>query len=372
MALMNKFDAIVIGAGVVGLAIAARLSAQYSRVLVIDKNASFGEETSSRNSEVIHAGLYYPKSSYKANFCLDGKEKLYRYCIDRKIPHHRIGKYLIANGAEDEAALENIVSLSKDNGINDLVWTSKQQLKNAEPEVSATAAVFSPSTGIIDVHSYMQSLLAEVEQHGGLFVANTEFISATRDRGNFSVQLLSVDESITITTTYLINSAGLSSVAVANKIEPMEKSLIPTLYYCRGHYFSYGGKSPFNHLIYPVPERHGLGIHATLDLGGQLKFGPDTEYIDNIFYDVSTSLTDTFYHAIQQYFPNVSREKLTPAYSGIRPKLTNAMGSAQDFNIQMEEDHGVSGLVNLFGIESPGLTASLAIADYIAHHLVFD
>ena len=368
---MDKVDAIVVGAGVVGLAIAARLTSKLNNVLVIDKNKSFGEETSSRNSEVIHAGIYYPKNSLKAQLCVQGKNKLYHYCRRRNIPFNPLGKLLVAHNAEEEAQLEKTINIAKDSGVDDLSWLSQRQVLKMEPELSATSALLSPSTGIIDVHSYMQSLLTELELNNGIFVANSMMKKAKPISNGFVVDIESAGESIQIKCDYLINSAGLYSTAVANNIEGMPKALIPQLHYCRGHYFSYSGKSPFSHLIYPIPEATGLGVHASLDIGGQLKFGPDTQYVDQIEYGVSDSLKDKFVQAVQLYFPNLDADRLQPAYSGIRPKLQGQKDPFADFVIQGSNEHHIEGLINLFGIDSPGLTSSLAIADYVALRLAF-
>jgi len=366
---MEKVDAIIIGAGVVGLAIAAKLSQSLKSVLIIDKNASFGEETSSRNSEVIHAGIYYPQHSLKAKLCVKGKEKLYQYCKDRNIPHQRLGKLLVAHGHAEETSLKNTLKQAALNGVNDLTWLTESELKVSNPELHATAALVSPSTGIIDVHSYMQALLADIEHNKGQFVGQTQFINAEKSRNGFIVTLNSQDEMMQLHCDYLINAGGLHSTKVADNISGLAKSHIPKLYYCRGHYFSYQGRSPFTQLIYPVPEAHSLGIHASLDIGGQLKFGPDTQYIDTIDYKMSDDLKAKFITAIQRYYPSLDTERLQPAYSGIRPKLQGPSDGFKDFIIQCEKEHGLKGLVNLFGIDSPGLTSSLAIAEYVSEKL---
>ena len=364
---MEQVDAVVIGAGVVGLAIAARLSRHLSNVLVIDKNASFGEETSSRNSEVIHAGIYYPKNSLKAAFCVEGKKALYEYCQQRHIPHNNIGKLIVAQNADEEAYLQTTIEKAAVNGVDDLDWVSAKDLRAMEPNLSASAALMSPSTGIVDVHSYMQSLLAEIEQNNGQFVARTELERVECSDSDFVVTLNCEGEELKLSSKYVINSAGLYCEQVAKRIDGLAEQFIPALYWCRGHYFTYTGKSPFQQLIYPVPEANGvgLGIHGTLDLGGQLKFGPDTQYIDSLEYAVSADLRSKFVQAIQRYFPNIDVEKLQPAYSGIRPKLQAPGAAAEDFCVQGESVHGVQGLVNLYGIESPGLTSSLAIAEHV-------
>ncbi len=368
---MEHFDAIIVGAGAVGLAIAAKFTQHYKKVLLIEKNGHFGEETSSRNSEVIHAGIYYPQGSLKAKLCVRGKLALYSYCEKMHIPYRRLGKLLVAHNDSEQEFLAKTISIAEKNGVDDLVWRSQRELKTLEPELAAGTALLSPSTGIIDVHSYMQSLLGQFEHQGGLFVANSELLSAEPDGQGFRVNILSVNEPVQLTTKLLINSGGLHGTKVAKSISTMPGTLIPKLHFCRGHYFSYSGVSPFSHLIYPIPEANGLGIHASLDIGGQLKFGPDTQYINSIDYQVSEQLRDKFYLAVRKYFPRVKKDKLQPAYSGIRPKLQGENDGFCDFNIQLPSQHGLPGLVNLFGIDSPGLTSSLAIAEYIAEQ-VFD
>jgi len=366
---MDNVDVIIVGAGVIGLAIAARLSQQFNSVLVIDKNASFGEETSSRNSEVIHAGIYYPHNSLKAKLCVQGKVMLYQYCQERHIPVNKIGKLLVAHGKKEEYFLKETLITAQKNGVNDLTWMSQQALKELEPELLASAALLSPSTGIIDSHAYMQSLLAQAEQHNAMFVAQTKMIKARPKQDGFEVSVDSQGEQLSISCKYLINCAGLHSESVAHTIKGLNKSYIPKLHWCRGHYFSYQGKSPFKQLIYPIPRDNGLGIHASLDMGGQLKFGPDTQYIDQLNYDFPTKLKEKFLEQVSQYFPNIEASKLQPAYAGIRPKLQGKDDTFKDFVIQTSEVHQIKGLINLFGIDSPGLTSSLAIANYVIDKL---
>ncbi|KGJ92889.1 NAD(P)/FAD-dependent oxidoreductase [Colwellia psychrerythraea] len=368
---MDNVDVLIVGAGVIGLAITAKLSQQFDDVLVIDKNSSFGEETSSRNSEVIHAGIYYPQNSLKAKLCVRGKKMLYHYCQERHIPVNKIGKLLVAHGKQEEAFLKQTIISAKNNGVDDLTWLDQATLAKLEPDLRASAALHSPSTGIIDSHAYMQSLLAQAEQNDAMFVAQTKMISATPKQGGFEVSLDSQGELLTIQCKYLINCAGLHSVALAHTINGMDKSVIPELHWCRGHYFSYQGKSPFKQLIYPIPRDNGLGIHASLDMGGQLKFGPDTQYIEHLDYNFPEQLKDKFIKQISQYFPTLSADKLQPSYAGIRPKLQAADDPFKDFVIQTSEIHHLNGLVNLFGIDSPGLTSSLAIADYVFQKLKF-
>ncbi len=366
---MDKVDAIIVGAGVVGLAVAARLSRLLKNVVVIDKNINFGEETSSRNSEVIHAGIYYPQESLKARLCVEGKNKLYDYCQQRHIPVNRMGKLLVAHGEQEEQFLKNTFELAANNGVDDLTWLSQKELKQCEPELSATAALLSPSTGIIDVHSYMQSLLAELEHNQGMFIGQTCFIKAEPCSTGFMVELNSQGQVSQLNCQYLINCAGLHSSKVAKNISTMPTALTPKIHWCRGHYFSYQGQSPFSRLIYPIPTENGLGIHASLDIGGQLKFGPDTQYIDEICYQFPQQLKQKFVDAIKPYFPRLEEDKLQPAYAGIRPKLQAEGEGFKDFVIQGNDQHGIKGLINLFGIDSPGLTSSLAIADYVVERL---
>jgi L-2-hydroxyglutarate oxidase LhgO len=369
---MDNVDVIIIGAGVVGLAITAKISATFKNVLIIDKNHSFGEETSSRNSEVIHAGIYYPENSFKAKFCVEGKNKLYQYCQERHIPHQRLGKLIVAHGVSEEAYLAKALKQAQLNHVDDLSWVDCEKLKKTIPELSATAALISPSTGIIDVHSYMQTLLAEAQHNNAQFVGQTSFIKAEPSNKGFNVTLESQGEEITIHCRYLINSAGLHATKVAKNIISLSPMHIPELYYCRGHYFSYQGKSPFKQLIYPVPTDHGLGIHASLDVGGQLKFGPDTQYINELNYQVSEALKQKFVQAIQRYFPKLDPDRIQPAYAGIRPKLEGPNDGFKDFSIQDKSVHGLTGLINLFGIDSPGLTSSLAIADAVHDMIIND
>ncbi|QFU21228.1 NAD(P)/FAD-dependent oxidoreductase [Shewanella eurypsychrophilus] len=371
---MEKVDAVVVGAGVIGLAIAARLSKNLANVVIIDKHKSFGEETSSRNSEVIHAGIYYPQDSLKAKLCVEGKQALYRYCDLRGVPYKPIGKLIVATTHDQQSSFEAVITRAEANGVTDLIRQSSRQLHTFSSELKATAGLLSPSTGIIDSHSYMQSLLAEIEANGGSFVPKTGFVAAEPDDKGFVIHLDIEGEPLKIRTRYLINSAGLYSTQVASSIQGVENSLIPQLHWCKGHYFSYSGKSPFSKLVYPVPEiaLKGLGIHGTLDMSGQLKFGPDTQYIsDNTEPDhhVSPALKPKFVEAIRRYFPNIDPDKLQPSYSGIRPKLQGPNANFEDFKIESCASHSIKGLINLYGIESPGLTASLAIADYVAASL---
>ncbi|TPH12885.1 NAD(P)/FAD-dependent oxidoreductase [Litorilituus lipolyticus] len=366
---MYSTDVLIIGSGVVGLAIAAKLSKHYKKVLVIDKNQSFGEETSSRNSEVIHAGIYYPANSLKATLCVKGKSLLYEYCNKYHIPINNIGKLLVATNRKEEDYLAKAIELAKQNNVDDLSWVSQQWLKANEPSLGVKSAILSPSTGIVDSHQLMLSFLREVESHGGQFVGNTKVLSINPVENGFISTINSLQDTFKLHSKIVINSAGLHSVELANNITSLAKKHIPTLHYCRGCYFSYQGRSPINRLVYPVPSAHGLGIHTTLDMAGGLKFGPDTQYLDDINYDCPESLRRTFYSAIKNYLPDIEENKLQPAYAGIRPKLQGPNDEAQDFMIQGAEQHNLENLINLFGIESPGLTSSLAIANLVFQRL---
>lgn len=365
---MDHVDTCVIGAGVVGLAIGRALARQGSDVYVLDCEAEFGQGVSSRNSEVIHAGIYYPENSMKANLCVRGKHLLYDYCRHHDVGHANCGKLIVATCPEEEDTLEEIRGKAAANGVDDLEYWSGARLAGAEPEVKATSALFSPSTGIVSSHALMQAYLADLEHAGGLFVGLARVTAVHRETGGFVVICDAAGDSYRFICRRLINSAGLGAQAVACGFDFLDASTVPPLYYCKGNYFMLTGGNPFTHLIYPVPEKTGagLGVHATIDLGGQVKFGPDVEYIDEEDYSVSVERAALYYEAVRRYFPGLADGRLAPGYAGIRPKLQAPGASPCDFVIQGEAEHGVPGLVQLFGIESPGLTSSLAIAEYVA------
>lgn len=364
---MDHADSCVVGAGVVGLAIGRALASAGQEVFVLDKEAHFGQGISSRNSEVIHAGIYYPKDSLKAIMCVRGKQMLYEYCASRNISHVRCGKLIVATQADEEEVLEEIRGKAEANGVTDLAWWSRDRIAAEEPAVSATLALFSPSTGIVSSHELMQALLADLEDAGGTFASHASVDRVERHGEGFLIVCDAGGEEYRFTTTRLVNSAGLSAQAVARRLTFVEASLVPPLYYCKGNYFTLTGKSPFTHLIYPVPEKTGagLGVHATIDTGGQVKFGPDVEYVDEEDYRVSLDRLDEYYRAVRRYFPALADGRLEPGYVGIRPKLQGPGDMPRDFMIQGPAEHGETGLVQLFGIESPGLTSSLAIADHV-------
>ena len=371
---MDTVDAIVVGAGAVGLAIAAKLSERLAQVLIIDQHPEVGQETSSRNSEVIHAGIYYPQGSLKAQLCVRGKLLLYDFCKQQDVPHKAVGKLIVAP-ATQLTQLESIQQQAINNGVDDLTFLDAKQLVNLEPQLQSPSshemqnALFSPSTGIIDSHVYMQALLHQAENNGAFFVGKSQFKQAIKTQDGFEVEIANLTDNNTskLRSSIVINSAGLHAHTVAHQIESLDPTTIPALHYCRGHYFSYSGSSPFQHLIYPVPEKNttGLGVHGTLDMAGQLRFGPDVHYINDLDYHFSPDLKAAFCDAIKRYWPNLNPERLQPAYTGIRPKLNGPNDAPKDFMIHSQAEHSLEGLVNLFGIESPGLTASLAIAEHV-------
>lgn len=369
---MDEVDACVVGAGVIGLAIGREIGEEIASnsgdLLILDKEPQFGQGISSRNSEVIHAGIYYPENSLKARFCVEGKHRLYEYCAARNIAHQKCGKLIVATSPQEETVLQSIQEKAQKNGVEDLEPWSRNKLKNMEPQVNASMALFSPSTGIVSAHELMASLLGDIEAMGGCFVGQSQVEAVNRSDEGFIVKTRLADgEVYFIRSRVLINAAGLGAQALGHRIDCVDDSMIPALHYCKGNYFVLSGKSPFQHLIYPVPDPTGagLGVHATLDLGAQLRFGPDVEYIDDENYTVNLNSLPDYYKAIRRYYPGLPDEGLVPAYAGIRPKLQPKGSAPEDFVIQGPSDHGIPGLVQLFGIESPGLTSALAIADYV-------
>ncbi|MGM4989979.1 NAD(P)/FAD-dependent oxidoreductase [Tardiphaga sp. 841_E9_N1_2] len=362
---MDKVECVVVGAGVVGLAIARRLAEAGREVIVLEAADAIGTVTSSRNSEVIHAGIYYPAGSLMARLCVAGKQALYDYCRDRGIPHRNSGKLIVATRPKEIAKLASIKAHAEANGVADLEQLSGTEARALEPALACEAALLSPSTGIVDSHSYMLSLRGEAEAAGAAFA-----FLAPLERGRVTADGFELDVGgeapMTLACDMLINSAGLSATAIARMLDGMPLDLIPPAYLAKGCYFSCNAKAPFSRLIYPVPEPGGLGVHLTLDLAGQARFGPDVEWVDHIDYTVDPARGERFYPAIRRYWPSLPDGALMPSYSGMRPKIVPPAVAVQDFMIQGAQTHGVPGLINLFGIESPGLTSSLAIADYVA------
>lgn len=355
-------DCVVLGAGVVGLAVARELALAGREVLVVEAAEAIGTGTSSRNSEVIHAGIYYPQDSLKARLCVAGKHMLYDYCAQRGIPHRRLGKLIVAATPEQSAQLGQIALRARLNGVEDLYEISGAQARELEPELVCDAALVSPSTGIVDSHALMLSLQGDAENHGAQCVFHTKFDKGQILRsGEFLLQFEG-DEAMELTANCVVNATGLSAPAVAHKLQGQPQESIPEAYFCKGSYFTLSGRSPFSRLIYPMPDSAGLGVHLTLDLGGQAKFGPDTEWIDHEDYSLDARRADTFYDAVRRYWPALPDGALNPGYTGIRPKIVGAGSPAADFVIAGPSTHGIAGLVNMFGIESPGLTACLALA----------
>lgn len=366
---MDTVDCIVIGAGVVGLAIGRALALAGREVVVLEAEETFGTATSSRNSEVIHAGIYYPQGSLKAELCVRGRELLYDYCQTHGVDHQRVGKFIVATEEAQVATLADIQQAAIANGVQDLRMCAQAEVAAAEPEVRCHAALFSPSTGIIDSQGYMRALLGEIEAHGGWLARSAPVVAvAQRPEGGFVVSV-GGEAAMDLGCDILVSSAGLQAGQIAALCAPWGTTDFPQTYYAKGNYFSLSVKSPFRHLIYPVPVPGGLGTHATLDLGGQVRFGPDVEWIEELDYQVNAERAAQFYPAVRAFWPGLPDGALQPAYSGIRPKISAPGAPAADFLILDESRHGVPGLVHLAGIESPGLTSSLALAEKVARSL---
>lgn len=361
---MDSIDSVVIGAGVIGLAIGRAIALSGREVVVLERNDHIGEETSSRNSEVIHAGIYYPTNSLKASLCVNGKEQLYTYAASRGVDHSRIGKVIVAVSDAQMERLRSIADQASINGVKDLEWLDHKALAQREPKIAGVAGLWSPSTGIIDGHGLMLSLQADLEDAGGTLVARTALRGAKLGRKGVAVSTVSDGASAEFLARRIVNAAGLCATDVARVLPHSDELQIPAQYYARGNYFLYRGRSPFKHLVYPIPVAGGLGIHATLDLAGNLRFGPDVEWIDEIDYTIDTSRADAFYRAIRDYWPDLPDGSLRPGYAGVRPKISAPGKDAADFLISGDSIDGAR-LVHLFGIESPGLTACLAIAEHV-------
>jgi L-2-hydroxyglutarate oxidase LhgO len=360
----EKIDTVVIGAGVVGLAIARAFALAGREVVVLEREGAIGTGTSSRNSEVIHAGIYYPSGSLKAKLCVAGRHALYPYLEGRGVAHRRCGKLIVATDGGQIAGLEKLHAQARANGAADLRMLEASEARALEPQLSCVAALQSPSTGIIDSHAYMLALRGDAEDHGAAIAFRSPVLA-----GRVSADGIEIDvggaEPMQLTARTVVNSAGLYAQDVARSLEGFPPEHIPPTYYCKGNYFSLSGRSPFSRLVYPAPESAGLGVHLTLDMAGQARFGPDVEWIERIDYDVDPERSSVFYDAIRRYWPGLRDGSLQPAYCGIRPKIQSRTQPSRDFLIEGPRDHGIAGLVNLFGVESPGLTASLAIAEHV-------
>ncbi|WP_349609288.1 MULTISPECIES: NAD(P)/FAD-dependent oxidoreductase [Cupriavidus] len=363
---MEKVDCVVIGAGVVGLAVARALALQGREVIILEAENAFGTITSARNSEVIHAGIYYPAGSLKAQLCVRGKAMLYDYCATHHVAHQRCGKLIVATSEAQVATLEGIRAKAAANGVDDLRLLSQAEAQALEPQLQCHAALLSPSTGIIDSHGLMTALLGDAENAGAMLAVQSPVLGGAVTPEGIRLEVGSEDGSATtLLAQTVVNSAGLTAPELARRLHGMPEAHIPPQYYAKGCYFTLAGRAPFSRLIYPVPEAAGLGVHLTLDMGGQARFGPNVRWINEIEYSVDPADADGFYDEVRRYWPGLADGALQPGYAGIRPKISGPHEVAADFRIDGPAVHGVRGLVHLFGIESPGLTSSLAIAERV-------
>ena len=367
---MDKVECVVIGAGVVGLAVARELAMAGREVVILEAEDAIGTHTSSRNSEVIHAGIYYPKGSLKARTCVDGRKRLYAYCDQHGVPYKRCGKLIVATSGEQISGLMAIQQKAHENGVTDVVEIPAAEAMRMEPALHCVAALHSPSTGIIDSHALMLAYLGDAQAAGAMLALMSPLENVRLSQGGFELKVGGI-EGTRIRTKILVNSAGLRAPSIARLIEGFPPERIPPELYAKGNYYSLAGRPPFSRLIYPVPEAGGLGVHVTLDLAGQARFGPDVEWVERIGYEVDPRRAERFYAAIRRYWPALPDGALAPGYAGIRPKISGPQEPAADFLLQGPAQHGIAGLVNLFGIESPGLTASLALADDVAEILKY-
>ena len=370
--LIDAVDAVVIGAGVVGLAVARALALAGRQVMVVEREAAIGTGTSSRNSEVIHAGIYYPSGSFKARLCVQGKGLLYGYCAERSVAHRRCGKLIVATSPSQAATLPSIIDQARANGVMDLTWLTREEARALEPQLECLGAVHSPSTGIIDSHALMLALQGDLENAGGL-VACHSGVEQLRITGQ-GIEVIATDGTVLLART-VVNAAGLHACALGRHTLGLDPRHVPRAWYAKGNYFTLVGRSPFGRLVYPAPEpdKHlaGLGVHLTIDLGGQAKFGPDVQWTDDpTDLQVDPARGDAFYAEVRKYWPGLADGALLPGYAGMRPKINGPHEPAADFRIDGPAVHGVPGLVNLFGIESPGLTSCLAIGKHVAGLLV--
>jgi L-2-hydroxyglutarate oxidase LhgO len=361
---VERVDCVVVGAGVVGLAVARALALAGREVILLEAADGIGTETSSRNSEVIHAGIYYPAGSLMARFCVSGRRALYAYCAEKGVPHANCGKLIVATDAQEDAMLAGIKRRAEVNGVEGMRVLSAAEAIALEPNLSCTSALLSPMTGIVDSHAFMLALLGDAENAGAIAAFLSPVSGGRVVQGGIEIDVGGA-EPTGLRCGLLVNSAGLHAPGLASRIAGVPNDRIPPSYYAKGNYFTLSGRSPFSRLIYPVPVPGGLGVHLTIDLGGQARFGPDVQWIDTIDYTVDPARADSFYAAVRKYWPALKDGSLRPGYAGIRPKIVPRGAPAQDFVVQGPQTHGVPGLINLFGIESPGLTASLALADYV-------
>ncbi|MFL6691346.1 MAG: NAD(P)/FAD-dependent oxidoreductase [Ramlibacter sp.] len=372
---MDRVETVVIGAGVVGLAVARALAGRGREVLVLEAAEGIGTGTSSRNSEVIHAGIYYPAGSLKARLCVEGKRRLYSYCEERGVPFRGCGKLLVATDDAGAAALPVIAARAAANGVPDLQLLGRAQALELEPAIHCVAAVLSPSTGIVDSHSFMLALQGDLEHAGGMVVFHAR---VDQLRSTAEGMLLRTTDGTELIAEQVVNSAGLEAPALAGRIDGLQPAHVPRAFFAKGNYFTLSGRAPCSRLVYPVPDPKaplaGLGVHLTLDMGGQAKFGPDVQWVESLdapgVWDVDPARAALFEAEIRAYWPGLPAGALQPGYVGVRPKIVGPGQPAADFMVQGPSVHGIAGLVNLFGIESPGLTSSLALGELVADELV--
>lgn len=368
---MERIDCLVVGAGVVGLAVARALARAGREVVIAERHGRIGSEISSRNSGVIHAGLYYPAGSLKARLCVDGRALLYAFCAEHGVAHRRCGKLIVATSEGQIPALAAIAAAAQANGVADVQWLDGPAARALEPALACQAALLSPSTGIVDVHGLMLALLADAERAGAA-LALASAVDQLRPGPDGVAVRLAGEVAPALVARWVINCGGLGAVALARATAGLPASAIPTMGYAKGNYFALAGRAPFSRLIYPVPEPGGLGVHLTLDLAGQARFGPDVEWVDGCDFTVDPRRAPHFEGAVRAYWPALPPGALAPDYAGIRPKISGPGEPAADFRIDGPAQHGVAGLINLFGIESPGLTASLAIGELVAERVAAD
>ncbi|VVE01369.1 L-2-hydroxyglutarate oxidase LhgO [Pandoraea eparura] len=363
---MDKVDCVVIGAGVVGLAVARTLAMAGREVVILESERAIGTGTSSRNSEVIHGGIYYPPGSRKAALCVEGKHRLYAFCASHGVEHRRCGKLIVATSERQMSELEAIAANARASGVDDLQWLTASEVAQREPALHAFGALLSPSTGIVDSHGLMLALQGDAQNAGAMLAFDARVVGARVGHADgIALEIDTAGVTSTLLANTVVNSAGLHAVDVARTFDGLSPEHIPQRYFAKGSYFTCSQRAPFSHLIYPVPEPGGLGVHLTLDLGGQARFGPNVEWVDEIDYTVNAADGEGFYAAVRRYWPALADGALQPGYAGIRPKISAPGEPTADFRIDGPAVHGVAGLINLFGIESPGLTASLAIAEAV-------
>ena len=361
---LESVDAVVIGAGVVGLACGRALARAGLETMILERHETFGTETSARNSEVIHAGLYYQTGSLKARFCVDGRRQLYDFCASRGVDHRRCGKLIVATTPYQEEKLEVLLGQGRANGVDGLTLLTATQAKRLEPALECTAALHSESTGILDSHGFMAALAGEAQNQGAILATRSPVTGGSIREGGIVLRIGGA-EPMDLQASIVINAAGLHAPQIASQLDGFPNHHVPTSHWAKGNYYAHVGRVPFSRLVYPVPEPGGLGVHLTLALGGQARFGPDVEWVDQLEYSVDPARANRFYAEVRRYWPALAADSLVPAFCGIRPKISGPDDPAADFCVQGPPEHGIPGLVNLFGIESPGLTSSLALADHV-------